>query len=78
MIWAPKIVDEGLWKTIDFITVECDREFDRGRPECMGWYIEYRGRLRKIVGVDRNVPAFPIRVGERIGLLLDDVQPGFV
>jgi hypothetical protein len=52
--------------------VECDRDRDRKNPGLAGQPVLIDGEQFLCVAVEMNVPLYPIRKGERIGLL---VQP---
>jgi hypothetical protein len=79
IIWAPKVLEEqppptgARFAGHRYFSVESDRQFDRGHPECIGWTVLLRGDLFTVRGVDRHLPATPIRPGENIGLLVEPI-----
>lgn len=53
------------------LIVECPVEAPRDHPmQALGTHIEIDGRVYRILGVERFLPTTPIRVGERIGILV--------
>lgn len=56
--------------------VECDRERPRDGSDLKGSIVQIDGERFVVVGIDRDMPAYPIRQGERIGLLVSPKEEG--
>ena len=56
-------------------TVPAPFPMSRKSPEIVGLEVIIDGVRRRVVGVERHMPAFDIREGERIGLVFDDAGP---
>lgn len=70
-IWSPRVLGEPYHSPHGPVfPVESDREFDRNKPECVGWPVMLAGERYTVRAVERHMPAFPIRKGETIGLLV--------
>lgn len=82
--WAPEVVERievtrNVTVPRTIFVVKADREFDRGRPQCIGWRARLDGVPWVVKGVDCFKPAFPIREGEHISVYVEpfvEDQPG--